>query len=275
MGLSKARPVRAATSTYRWPVQLTRPNVRDGWRRGLARTVLLLAGAALLANAGWLAITANLTVGTAMTALVGLGCLAWGWWLPRQGRRWISAVALLVCATLVGMAAFLAATGSRDDARYDEDAVIVLGAAVHGRELSRTLTGRLDAALDYHARNPSALIVVSGGQGLQEDLPEAAAMQQYLLGHGVPGDDIVVEDRATSTEQNFAFSKVLLDARLPAGYTVAFVTDEFHVYRAGRIATATGLVATHVSSRTPWYFWPPNYLREELAVVLQWLRPGP
>ncbi len=256
---------------YRCDVQKT---TRTGPWRGPARAVLLLVGAVLTANAVWLAFTANLTVGTAMTALVGLGCLAWGALFPRHGRRWISALALLVVAGLVGLSAFLASVGVRNNADYHEDAVIVLGAAVHGDELSNTLVGRLDTALAYHQRNPGAVIVVSGGQGPQENLPEATAMRQYLLDHGVGADDILTEGRATSTEENFAFAKALLDARLPAGYTVTFVTDEFHVYRAGRIAAAEGLDATHVSSRTPWYFWPANYLREDLAVLMLWVTSG-
>lgn len=240
--------------------------------RGLARTVLFVLGAALTANAAWLAVTANLTLGTAMVALLGLGSLACGIWFSRLTRhRVIGAVAMLVVVAIIGLSSFLANYGADDNALDDEDAVVVLGAAVHGSELSNTLVGRLDAALAYHQRNPAALVVVSGGQGPQEDLPEAVAMRQYLLDHGVPDASIVVEDRSTSTEENFANSRALLDRLLPARYTVAFVTDEFHVYRAERIAASAGLSATHVSSRTPWYFWPANYLRECLAVLLNWL----
>ena len=238
----------------------------------LSRALLLVAGAALTANAAWLSVTANLTLGTAMVALLGLGCLAGGIWFSRLTRhRLIGAVALLVVVVIVGLSSFLATYGTNDNALYDEDAVVVLGAAVHGRELSNTLVGRLDAALAYHQRNPSALIVVSGGQGLQEEIPEAVAMRQYLLDHGVSDDRIIVEDRSTSTEENFANSRALLGQRLPSGYRIAFVTDEFHVYRAGRIAASTGLAATHVSSRTPWYFWPANYLRESVAIGLNWV----
>ncbi len=240
--------------------------------RGLARAALFVFGAALTANAAWLAVTANLTLGTAMVALLGLGCLASGIWFSRLTRhRVIAAVALLVVVAIIGLSSFLANYGTNDNALYDEDAVVVLGAAVHGRELSNTLVGRLDAALSYHQRNPAALVVVSGGQGPQEEIPEAVAMRQYLLDHGVPDDHIIVEDRSTSTEENFANARVLLDRVLPARYSVAFVTDEFHVYRAERIAASAGLTATHVSGRTPWYFWPANYLRESVAVALNWL----
>lgn len=238
----------------------------------LTRLVLLVLGVAFTANAAWLAVTANLTLGTAMVAVLGLGLLAGGIWFSRLRRhRAIGAAAVLVVVAITGLSSFLASYGSVDDARYDENAVIVLGAAVHGRELSNTLVGRLAVAVGYHQRSPSALIVVSGGQGPQEDIPEAVAMRQYLLDNGVPDDHIIVEDRSTSTEENFVNSRGLLDQRLTPGYRVAFITDEFHVYRAERIAEAAGLPATHVSSRTPWYFWPANYLRESAAVVLNWL----
>jgi uncharacterized SAM-binding protein YcdF (DUF218 family) len=237
-------------------------------RRRFARALLGLSGLAFVANAAWLALTRNLNLGMALVAAVGLVLLAWGVWYQRLSRLlWLKLACAALAAGVIGVSVFLAVHGSTNTATGDEEAVIVLGAAVHGSEPSNTLTGRLDAALAYHRRNPSALIVVTGGQGFQEDLPEGAAMRDYLLAHGVPADDIVTEDRARDTVENFAYSKALLDQRLAPGYRVVFVTDDFHVFRAGRIAAATGLDATHVASSTSWYFWASNYLRETVAVV--------
>ncbi|MBU4186599.1 MAG: YdcF family protein [Propionicimonas sp.] len=240
------------------------------WGRRALRAVLLVLGAAFTANAIWLALTANLTIGTGLAALLGLGFAAWGLWFDRA--RWpVVLAASLALAGLAGLSGFLVVYGSQQSATYDEDAVIVLGAAVHGDELSRTLVGRLDAALAYHQRNPSALIVVSGGQGPQENLPEGVAMGAYLTEHGVPTELVVVEDKATSTEENFAFAKALLDSRLPAGYQVVLVTDEFHVYRATWIAKRAGLTASHLGRATPWYFWAANFGREDLMVIKLWV----
>ena len=134
--------------------------------RRVGRLLLLVLGVAFTANAAWLVATANLTLGTAMVAVLGLGFLACGIWFTRLRRhRVIGAVAVLVVVAITGLSSFLASYGSVDNARYNENAVIVLGAAVHGRELSNTLEGRLAVAVSYHQRSPSALIVVSGGQG--------------------------------------------------------------------------------------------------------------
>ncbi|PKQ33026.1 MAG: hypothetical protein CVT62_03005 [Actinobacteria bacterium HGW-Actinobacteria-2] len=241
---------------------------RHAW--SVWRVLLLVLGALVSANAAWLAFTANLTIGTAMAAALGLVLLAWGVWFRRVPRVLAVAV-LVVLAALAGLAVFLVTFGNQPTARYDEDAVIVLGAAVHGSELSKTLTGRLDVALAYHARNPKALIVVSGGQGPQENLPEGVAMGRYLVAQGVPEALVVVEDRATSTEENFAFSQALLDQRLAPGYRVVVTSDEFHLYRASRLAAAAGLNATWIGRATPWYFWTANYLREDLMVLKLWV----
>lgn len=239
--------------------------------RLIARTLLVGLGLLVLANAIWLAVTANRNLGMALAALLGVGLLAWGVRFDQFARhRVLQALAIGVLVGAVGMSSFLAIYGERDDATYTEDAIVVLGAAVHGRELSNTLASRLDAAADYHARNPTALIVVSGGQGPQEDVTEASAMREYLIARGLPPSAIVEENRSTSTEENFAFSKQILDARLAPGYRVAYVTNEFHVYRAGRIARSAGMIATHTHSSTPWYFWPTSYLRECLAVGASW-----
>ena len=241
----------------------------------MIRAVVLLVGLALAANAVWLVFTANLTLGTALVGAVGLALIAWAGWhhlLPLP--RLFTTVGAALCLAVLAMAVFLAGHGTADNARDDEHAVIVLGAAVHGSEVSNTLRGRLDTALAYHHRNPQALVVVTGGRGPQEDLPEAVAMQRYLGAAGVPAERIVVEDRSTSTGENFAFARALLERRLSPGYRVVFVTDEFHVYRAGEIAAAAGLSATHVSSRPPWYFWPANYLRETVAVIGHWIAPA-
>ena len=49
---------------------------------------------------------------------------------------------------------------------------------------------RLGKAVDAN-RNYKAIIIVSGGQGPQEDITEALAMERYLKNKGIPQERII------------------------------------------------------------------------------------
>ena len=123
-----------------------------------------------------------------------------------------------------------------------KDVLIVLGCAVRGERVSLTLKLRLDAALEYLEHSPNTAVIVSGGKGDGENISEAEAMKRYLVSHGVDEGRIITEDKSTSTWENFKFSKEILDERFP-GASAAFVTTNFHVYRAGRVAIMNGIEA--------------------------------
>ena len=170
--------------------------------------------------------------------------------------------ALFFCA----MSAFLFSQGHAVPPA-SADAVIVLGCGVRGTRVSLTLQYRLDAAIVYLEENPGTLVVVSGGQGPGELIPEAEAMALYLADHGIAPTRILLEDTSLSTLENFTNSKALLDQHFTHPYRVVFVTSRFHVYRAGRTAAALGLSADGLGSKILWYIAPNDYLRESIAVA--------
>ncbi|MBQ7100202.1 MAG: YdcF family protein, partial [Clostridia bacterium] len=150
--------------------------------------------------------------------------------------------------------------------------IIVLGSGIRGELLTQGLKNRLDAAVECYEENEDLLIVVSGGQGPQEDITEALAMERYLLARGVPQESIIKEEQATSTYENFIYSKKILDEKLGDGYTAAFVSNEYHIYRASSLARIAGFdTVTHTHSSTMWYTLVPSTLRETLAVVKLWV----
>ena len=95
------------------------------------------------------------------------------------------------CAVFALLLIFVAVSGYSDTATKQEKAVIVLGAGLRGERVTDLLARRLDAAYDYHLENPNAVIVVTGGQGPGEDIPEARAMKAYLVEKGVPEKQIL------------------------------------------------------------------------------------
>ena len=111
-------------------------------------------------------------------------------------------------------------------------------------------------------------MIVSGGKGPDEAVSEAQAMADYLIAHGFPRERIILEDRSTSTYENFWFCKDILSARFPADASVAFVTTGFHVYRSRRVAAMHGIIADGIPARDVWYSAPNNYIREGIAVII-------
>ena len=130
---------------------------------------------------------------------------------------------------------------------------------------------RLDAAIEYSKKNPNALIVVSGGQGPQEDCSEAEAMREYLIDKGINKYKIIEENKSTSTNENYLFSKAILDKILGCEYKIAYVTNSFHSYRAGELAKINGLNPRAYNAKTKIESLIPNYAREVLAVIQLWV----
>lgn len=178
----------------------------------------------------------------------------------------IGMLALITVGIL--FASFLPIYGSIDTVDYQEDAVIVLGAGLRGEEPSKALRFRLDTAYEYAMKNPTAIIVVSGGQGKNELVAESTAMKRYLVKKGVAEERIIEEDQSTSTKENMIFSKAILDEKLGTSYRTAIITNDFHVLRAETMADSVGFASvTHISGRTPISVFVPCTLRECVAVI--------
>ncbi|MDX3451302.1 YdcF family protein [Streptomyces sp. ME02-8801-2C] len=156
--------------------------------------------------------------------------------------------------------------------RHSVDFIVVLGSGlIEGSRVPPLLAGRLDrgrAAFDAErAKGREAMLLTSGGQGPDEDLPEARAMADYLIAGGVPADRILVEDKSRTTQENLRFSKTLMQAR-KTDYRALVVTNNFHVMRAAQIARKEKLAAQVIGSPTARYFWPNATIREFAAVFL-------
>lgn len=162
---------------------------------------------------------------------------------------------------------FFAVYGRKDNVTFKEDAVIVLGKGLDGDKVPVNLAKRLDKAIEYYKKNPSVIIIVSGGKGSKDKLTEAQAMYDYLISKNIPDEKIIKEDKSTITYENFAFSSEILKEKLGENYSVAFISNYFHIWRAERHAKELGLNVTHLGSKIKWYTVPANYLREFITFV--------
>lgn len=235
--------------------------------------VLAAPGAALMTLRGLgMRFSGILLLGIAALVLVGLLLRRWEQ-RSKAGKwcRWMFSVSCgLVISLLVSLETNVLMNRGGMPA-IPADAVIVLGAGVNGTEPSLSLRTRLDAALDYLEENPDVPVVLTGGQGYGEEITEAQCMYDYLTTRGVTSERILLEEQATSTAENFAFSKPLLAVEGIDVETdlVAVVTNDFHIYRAGLIAAREGYALTFgVPAELPWLHLEINYcVREAFALV--------
>lgn len=147
--------------------------------------------------------------------------------------------------------------------------LIVLGAQVDGKRITDSLKRRLDRAEKYLKEHPETIVIVSGGRGNQEEIPEAEAMEKYLLEKGIEGKRILKEDRSRTTKENFIFSRAYIeDMDCPVG----IVSNSFHLYRAVCYAKKAGYGQPFPLAADCRPLLLPNYMvREFFAVWKMWL----
>lgn len=152
--------------------------------------------------------------------------------------------------------------------------VIVLGCKVNDGQPSPLLKMRLDAAYTYLSENEDSACIVSGGQGDDEVISEAECMYRYLIECGIDPNRIYCEDESTTTKENLTFSKeIIVENNLNP--KIVIVTNNFHEYRANKLAHSLELDTSAVPAETAWYFLPTYYVREIFCIVYEWMfRPN-
>jgi len=198
-----------------------------------------------------------------------------------QGKALRILLAVLLVLVLLGAVVFgalvaVVMSGSHDEVTGEPELMIVLGCQVKSEGPSILLQDRLNTALDYWEQHPETTIVVSGGQGSNEPMSEAQAMRDYLVGHGVPEGQILMEDQSRNTLQNLRYSLELLEEEgYDTSQDIVVVSNGFHLARArllwGRIMGDTEHLSTlaapssHVLSRLK------MYIREPFGLVKSFL----
>ncbi|WP_410875164.1 YdcF family protein [Nocardia sp. A7] len=151
-------------------------------------------------------------------------------------------------------------------------AIVVHGSGLLGDRVPPLLASRLDRAMGiWHADRAhglAPLLVASGGKGSDEKVAESTAMAAYLVEHGVRADEILREDRSTTTRENLLFSRELL-ARQGIERRILLVTSNFHVLRTALLARSVGIDAQAVGAPTARYYLPSAILREYVGILAE------
>lgn len=147
-------------------------------------------------------------------------------------------------------------------------AVVVLGSGLIEGRVPPLLAARLLRGRQVLDRSgvADAVLVTSGGRGVDEPVAEATAMADFLVADGFPAEQLLAEDRSRNTDENLSNTAMLLASRGIDG-PIAVVTSNFHAYRAALLMRRHGLAGYAVGAPTVRYYWASAVIREFLAIL--------
>jgi uncharacterized SAM-binding protein YcdF (DUF218 family) len=153
--------------------------------------------------------------------------------------------ALLVAVLVIGGVAVRVAVTAGVDQRSPADAIVVLGAAQYDGDPSTIFAERLNHAAELYRAGVAPNIVTVGGNQAGDNFTEAESGRNYLIEAGIPADAIVAVGEGNDTLVSLRAGADVLNSR--GWSSLVLVTDPWHAYRAGLMATDLGF-AVQVSS---------------------------
>ena len=203
--------------------------------------------------------------------------MAWAVWISR-----IILAALAALFLLIGILVAVIVSGISEDVPDGLEYAVVLGAQVRGKQPSRALRQRIVKAGETAGKVPGLKLVLSGGQGPGEDISEAQCMWNELTkskagtgtdsnaGNGIDESRLILEDRSTTTKENLRFSDELTGC---SGKCCAIISNDFHLYRALKIARKEGYQdVCGISAGSELFMKPHYFVREAVALLYGKLR---
>jgi uncharacterized SAM-binding protein YcdF (DUF218 family) len=184
----------------------------------------------------------------------------------------ISSVLLIIFVIVYLSIALYVAIQAERDTKSKADAILILGARsyIEGK-YNPCLVARIKHAVDLYKTDYAPKILVSGGVDSEDKMNEVETMKKIAVESGVSPKDILLENRASSTYENFVFSQIILKKN--GLKSVIIVTEPFHAARAALVAEKLRISFTvSPAADSPcwtrgkfisWYF-----LKEPLAVLL-------
>lgn len=230
-----------------------------------------------------LALSASLNIGNLTGIAIAVLLLLYAVFLPKVHRfiavlrihsagKWFCGAVLALLLLIAGLAIAESACMmiAANKAPEENATVIVLGCRVYGENPSLAMTERLTAAEEYLLEHKEAACILSGGQGQGETITEAECMYRYLVNQGIEPERLYKEENSVSTRENLYFSGQLIE-NYGLNPSIAIVTSEYHVYRAGKIADSLGMEWGAVPARTALWLFPTYYVRELYGILYEWL----
>ena len=233
--------------------------------KNMPRIFSILLGIVFILSATYYYFCLPFNIGVPICIVLGFGFLLFGIFYSKLCKS-LRIIGNLLIATYLALCISLFLYGVYDTTTENEDFVVVLGCGLNGETVTANLAYRLDEALKYSEKNQDVTAIVSGGQGKNEDISEAEAMEKYIVLQRGNSLRIIRESKSASTQENLQFSKEIMDGE-KSEYSVCIVTNNYHILRAKIIAKSLGLNATHIGAKTDYRTVPVCYTREMIAII--------
>ncbi|MBR4457097.1 MAG: YdcF family protein [Solobacterium sp.] len=184
--------------------------------------------------------------------------------LPFPFLKWAAAFAAFILAVLFLLCILLHINNEKialKGRKSDPEILLIPGCKTGSLALIR----RCEAAADFYRTHPDILIIGTGGQGADEEMPEGTAIRDLLVKNGVTKDHIRCETESVSTRENILFSDRKFQIREKR---TAVVTSHYHLTRSLMIAKQCGVMhCDGIPAKINPIFMPDYLLREVLAMI--------
>ena len=156
--------------------------------------------------------------------------------------------------------------------KFNKDFIIILGCQIRkDGTLTPLLKARVDRAIEFQKMqkentDKDLFFIASGGKGSDEIISEGEAIKRYLIECGIKEENILVDDKSKNTYENLKFSYNLAIKKIKKP-NLAFSTTNYHVFRAGLIATKLNINIEGIGSKTKSYFWVNAFIREFIGTL--------
>ena len=165
--------------------------------------------------------------------------------MKKKNSLIIAAVSSSIILPSIG---FLSAVikDSKKDYNGDLHYLFILGGLIIGEETpSEHLMKRIHKAAQYLKAHPETVAITCGGCFRKgQTKSEALIIKEFLTRLGIDENRILLEDKSTTTNENFQFGKTIIEKHSNKNFyelKTGFLSSDYHLFRAGVIAKINGL----------------------------------
>lgn len=163
----------------------------------------------------------------------------------------ITTVLFLAALIYAAVCAVSIVSYAKKDETCKAEAAIILGAGADEDGVSPVFRERLHHGVMLYNDGYVKKLIITGGVGEGNEHSDAYIGMQYVIGEGVPAEDILIEETSTITEENLENAAAIMDEE---GLSDALiVSDPLHMKRAMLMAADKGLEAHSSPTATSMY----------------------